>query len=188
VLVATGAGDRLGLVCDETGEPLPAAMLPYCGRPMLSGLLRDLTAREYLYYRIFGEQHTTPVAIMTSDAKGNHRRVTEALQEHKYFARPKSSFRLFCQPLVPVLEACTGRWVLPEAMKPSMKPGGHGAIWKLMHDHGIFDWLADQGSNSYNCSPSLASARLCHHLVVRAEHSLVRMRTAVAVRPSSHFD
>lgn len=31
-------------------------------------------AREYLYYKLFGKQLTTPVAIMTSAAKGNHRR------------------------------------------------------------------------------------------------------------------
>lgn len=23
-----------------------------------------------------------------------------------------------------------------------LKPGGHGAIWKLMHDQGVFDWLS----------------------------------------------
>eukprot|EP00892_Ulva_mutabilis_P001452 jgi/Ulvmu1/11307/UM074_0022.1 len=140
-----GAGDRLGLVCDDTGEPLPSAMLPYCGRPMIAGLLRDLTAREYLHFRLFGSQHTTPVAIMTSDAKGNHRRVSEVLAAARHFGRPARSFRLFCQPLVPVLEAATGLWVLPAAMRPSLKPGGHGAIWKLMHDNGIFDWLAREG-------------------------------------------
>lgn len=26
-----------------------------------------------------------------------------------------------------------------------MKPGGHGVIWKLMIDTGVFDWLAAQG-------------------------------------------
>ena len=26
-----------------------------------------------------------------------------------------------------------------------MKPGGHGVIWKLMIDAGVFDWLASQG-------------------------------------------
>lgn len=40
-----GAGDRLGLLCDVTQEPLPAAMLPYCGRLMLEGLVRDLQVR-----------------------------------------------------------------------------------------------------------------------------------------------
>ena len=38
----TGAGDRLGLRCDATGECVPTAMLPYCGRTLLEGLLRDL--------------------------------------------------------------------------------------------------------------------------------------------------
>ena len=37
-----GAGDRLGLKCEVTGESVPTAMLPYCGRTLLSGLLRDL--------------------------------------------------------------------------------------------------------------------------------------------------
>jgi UDP-N-acetylglucosamine pyrophosphorylase len=26
-----------------------------------------------------------------------------------------------------------------------MKPGGHGAIWKLMRDEGVFDWLRAGG-------------------------------------------
>ena len=141
-----GAGDRLGLICDDTGDPLPAALLPYCGRPIFSGLLRDLTAREYLFYRTFGRQLCTPVAIMTSDAKGNHARVTAMLEQHAFFGRPRESVRLFNQPLVPVLEVLTGQWVLPEALRPSLKPGGHGAIWKLMHDHGIFEWLEGQGA------------------------------------------
>jgi hypothetical protein len=41
-LGGTGAGDRLGLKCDVTGDSLPAAVLPYTGRPMLELLIRDL--------------------------------------------------------------------------------------------------------------------------------------------------
>lgn len=37
-----GAGDRLGLRCEATGEALPTAVLQYCGRPLLESLLRDL--------------------------------------------------------------------------------------------------------------------------------------------------
>ena len=37
-----GAGDRLGLKCDVTGDSVPTAMLPYCGRTLLAGLIRDL--------------------------------------------------------------------------------------------------------------------------------------------------
>lgn len=37
-----GSGDRLGLVDKETGHCLPVAMLPFCGRTLLEGLIRDL--------------------------------------------------------------------------------------------------------------------------------------------------
>lgn len=47
--------------------------------------------------------------------------------------------------MVPVVGAEDGRWLLPGRLAPAMKPGGHGAIWKLMLDQGIFDWLAHHG-------------------------------------------
>jgi hypothetical protein len=31
-------------------------MLPYCGRTMMEGLMRDLQAREALYYKLTGKQ------------------------------------------------------------------------------------------------------------------------------------
>jgi hypothetical protein len=44
--------------------------------------------------------------------------------------------------MVPVVGAADGRWPLAGPLAPMMKPGGHGAIWKLMLDEGIFAWLA----------------------------------------------
>lgn len=41
-----GAGDRLGLVDPNTGECLPAALLPFCGRTLLEGLIRDLQVQD----------------------------------------------------------------------------------------------------------------------------------------------
>jgi UDP-N-acetylglucosamine pyrophosphorylase len=52
--------------------------------------------------------------------------------------------RVICQPLVPVVSVEDGRWVLPQSLAPMMKPGGHGAIWKLMLDRGAFSWLASR--------------------------------------------
>ena len=106
-----GAGDRLGLVDEMTGESLPAALLSYNGRTLIEGLIRDLTAREWLYYKVFGKQHVTPVAAMTSAAKGNHSRISTLIAQHDYFGRGESSFRLFEQPLVPVVTTLGGRWV-----------------------------------------------------------------------------
>ena len=54
-------------------------------------------AREYLHYRVFGERHITPVAIMTSAAKRNHWRVSSLLQQNNFFGRGANSFRLFEQ-------------------------------------------------------------------------------------------
>lgn len=144
ILPLGGAGDRLGLVCESTGDPLPTAVLPYCGRSLLEALVRDLQAREYLYYCLNGAQHTTPMAIMTSDAKGNHQRVFELLESQGWFGRGVESFRLFRQPMVPVVAAADGRWLLDGPQRPVMKPGGHGAIWKLMLDEGVFDWLTGE--------------------------------------------
>ena len=108
---------------------------------------------------------------MTSAAKGNHQRVQKLLADSNWFGRGKESFRhglvspssflsgmsqfhcadpeqdsyascrLFEQPMVPVVSAEDGSWLLPEPLRPLMKPGGHGAIWKLMLDEGVFTWL-----------------------------------------------
>ncbi|KAH9767193.1 UTP--glucose-1-phosphate uridylyltransferase 3 [Citrus sinensis] len=127
-----GSADRLGLVDHETGECLPAAMLPYCGRTLLEGLIRDL-------------QCITPVAIMTSSAKNNHERITSLCERLRWFGRGQSSFQLFEQPLVPAVDAEDGQWLVMRPFAPVCKPGGHGAIWKLAHDKGIFKWFHDNG-------------------------------------------
>ncbi|KAK4792547.1 hypothetical protein SAY86_022982 [Trapa natans] len=140
-----GSGDRLGLVDPDTGECLPAAMLPYCGQTLLESLIRDLQAREYLHYKLYGRQCITPVAIMTSSAKKNHERITSLCKKVEWFGRGQSSFRLFEQPLVPVVCAEDGQWIVQKPCMPVCKPGGHGVLWKLAYDKGVFGWFYDHG-------------------------------------------
>ncbi|KAK6932981.1 hypothetical protein RJ641_035875 [Dillenia turbinata] len=140
-----GSADRLGLVDPDTGECLPAAMLPYCGRTLLEGLIRDLQAREFLYYKIYGKQCITPVAIMTSSAKSNHERITALCERLRWFGRGRSNFQLFEQPLVPAVSADDGQWLVSEPFTPLCKPGGHGVMWKLAYDRGIFKWFHEHG-------------------------------------------
>lgn len=139
-----GAADRLHLVDAATGLELPAAKLEFAGCTLLETLLRDLMARERLYYCLFGAQITTPVAIMTSEEKDNHRHVLQICEENHWFGRPKESFRLFAQPLVPAVDE-KGNWYKIGSCRPLLKPGGHGAIWKLARDVGVFDWLRSLG-------------------------------------------
>lgn len=67
----------------------PAAVR--CPRPALPSSCRQ--AREYLYWRVHGRQATTPVAIMTSAAKGNHWRVEAAFEAAGWFGRGRDAFR-----------------------------------------------------------------------------------------------
>ncbi|XP_020114095.1 UTP--glucose-1-phosphate uridylyltransferase 3, chloroplastic [Ananas comosus] len=140
-----GAGDRLGLVDPVTGECLPAALLPYCGRTLLEGLIRDLQAREFLYFKIYGRQTITPVAIMTSSVKNNHEHVTALCERLNWFGRGRQNFEFFEQPLVPVVAAKDGKWLISRSLFPVCKPGGHGAVWKLAYDKGIFQWFYRYG-------------------------------------------
>lgn len=138
-----GAGDRLHLTEEKTGRPLPAARLQFCGRSLLELLVRDLWGREYLYYKLFGIQQCTPVLLMTSLEKANDQEITLICHEHEWFGRPKSAFFTIVQPLVPVL-TIDGKWAVDKLMRPLLKPGGHGVIWKLAKDFGGFKWLRHQ--------------------------------------------
>ncbi|SCA63195.1 Uncharacterized protein SCG7086_AL_00280 [Chlamydiales bacterium SCGC AG-110-P3] len=139
-----GAGDRLNLLDIDSGEQLPAARLIYDGRTLFENLVTDLQAREYLRYRLTGRQVTTPVAVMTSKEKNNHSHITEICKEAGWFGRGKESFRFFEQPLVPVLTEA-GDFSMKAPLQMNVKPGGHGVIWKLAVDSGVFEWLADRG-------------------------------------------
>ncbi|KAJ0909462.1 putative UTP--glucose-1-phosphate uridylyltransferase [Helianthus annuus] len=131
-----GSADRLGLVDSVTGECLPAAMLPFVATPCWK-------AREFLYFKLFGEQCITPVAMMTSSAKNNHEHITSLCERSKWFGRGRSNFRLFEQPLVPAISAEDGQWLAKGQFLPVCKPGGHGVIWKLAYEKGVFQWFRD---------------------------------------------
>lgn len=138
-----GAADRLDLHEDATGMPLPAAMLFFEGRTLLEGLIRDVQAKEYLYYKLFKKQVITPIAMMTSQEKSNQSHIINLCKSHQYFNRPKESYFFFLQPLVPVITK-EGNWSMTTPFQLTLKPGGHGVIWKVAQEYGAFEWLAKQ--------------------------------------------
>ncbi len=138
-----GAGDRLNLKDDETNNPLPAASLHFCGKTLLEGLIHDLEAREYLHFKLTGKKVTTPIALMTSAEKDNDHLIKEILKNNNWFGRPQESFKIFCQPLVPLITV-EGHWSMSDVLIPTLKPGGHGVIWKVAEDNGVFDWFTQQ--------------------------------------------
>lgn len=134
-----GLGSRLNLM-SKTAEPLPAACLPFCGRTLLEGLIRDVQAREFLYYRLFNKHVCVPIAMMTSLEKKNAQRVRMICEKRKWFGRPRESFLLFSQISVPVITE-EGKWSMKSPLEPNLQPGGHGALWKAAEERGVFFWF-----------------------------------------------
>jgi hypothetical protein len=140
-----GLGSRLNLL-SKTQEPLPAACLPFCGRSLLEGLVRDVQAREFLFYRLFNRQVTVPLAMMTSLEKQNAARIESVCEKRGWFGRPKESFFLFSQLSVPVVIQ-EGKWSMKAPLEMNLQPGGHGALWKAAEEKGVFFWLQSQEKN-----------------------------------------
>jgi len=141
-----GAADRLSLCNEETGAFQIAATLEFAEKSLLERLIEDLQAREYLYWKLFGEQITVPVALMSSQEKNGTAHLKKMLEEKNWFGRRKESFFLFSQPLVPSLSP-EGEWCKIGTNELLLKPGGHGVIWKLAKESGVFDWLKEQGKH-----------------------------------------
>lgn len=135
-----GAGERLNLINEKTGAPLPVAKLSFLGRSLLEGMIRDLQAREYLYYKLFKKQITVPVVFMTSLEKNNHQYIKEICRNHHWFGRGNENFYFITQPQVPVLTE-QGHWSLTAPLDVTFKPGGHGVLWKLAEEKGAFSWF-----------------------------------------------
>lgn len=138
-----GAGDRMDLV-NESGEPLPAAVLSFCGHTLLDRLIRDVEAREYLVYKLTGKRLETKIGLMTSFEKRNDDHIRANLQKKNWFGRPKHSFYLFTQGQVPVLDN-KGNWLLKEPYKLIFKPGGHGVLWGQAVKEGLFSAFKESG-------------------------------------------
>lgn len=139
-----GAGDRLDLRDEASGEALPAAFLPLGGASLLEGLMCDCQANEFLYWKLFGKQLTVPIAMMTSYEKNNDSHIASICEKNHYFGRPEDSLRRFIQPLVPVITE-DGNFSQSAPLVLKLKPGGHGVLWKLAAEEGLFDWFKTLG-------------------------------------------
>lgn len=173
-----GAADRLSLRDEMTGKHLPAARLSFCGRSLVESLITDLEGREYLYYKLFGRQIITPIAIMASEEKSNRENIEAIFEENHWFGRPKESIRIFTQPLVPVMNK-KGEWTLKAPLKLLCRPGGHGVVWKCAEDAGIFDWFANLGRK-------YAIVRQVNNLVSGTDHGLLSF-AGVGITKQSAF-
>ena len=147
IYVAGGLGSRLNLISSDKDQ-LPAAYLPFLGRTLLEGMVRDLQAREFIYYRLFKKMVVVPIAIMTSHEKNNDFRIREICKQRGWFGRGEENFLIFPQLSVPVIDL-EGRWLMKAPLDPVVQPGGHGAIWLLAEKKGVFCWFERQEKSHF---------------------------------------
>lgn len=138
-----GAGERLNLCDPISKEALPVALLQFWEHSLLEGLIRDLQGREYLFFKLFKKQITTPLILMTSQEKNADLHIRTLCKKRHFFGRPESSIFFCTQPLVPVL-TIEGNWSLIAPLTLNLKPCGHGVVWKVCRDSGAFAWLKKQ--------------------------------------------
>lgn len=138
IYVLGGAADRLNFRDASSGESLPAALFMFQGVSLLEGLFRDLQAREYLHYKLYGWQEETPVVMMTSSKSASL--IIDYCRKKNWFGRSEGSIKVITQPLVPLI-SIKGEWCVEKPLSLVLRPGGHGALWKLALEEGVFDWL-----------------------------------------------
>ena len=138
-----GAGDRLNLHDEQTKKPLPAAKLNFLGKTLLEIMIDDIEALEYLYFKTYHKKILLPICIMTSDEKNNHEYIKELLEINNYYNRDKNNFFLFKQLSVPMISK-EGNWISQSPLNVTLKPAGHGVLWKLMKEKKAFTWLKEK--------------------------------------------
>jgi hypothetical protein len=138
-----GSSDRFNLQDPKTKENLPLAFYNFAGKNLLEHLVEQTQALESLYFQTYQKSISCPIVLMTSEAKGNREKIEHFLKEKNYFGRKKESFCVCHQISVPMISE-KGTWILEGPLSVSVKPGGHGALWKTMLDQNAFDFLFSQ--------------------------------------------
>ena len=131
MLVAGGQGTRLGF-------PHPKGMFPIgpiSGRTLFQMLFDQMRAAERRYGVVL------PLYIMTSPATDEETRAYLASQS--YFGASASQVTVFCQGVMPAVDASSGRLLLAEKDELFLAPDGHGGMLAAFEKSGA---LADAQS------------------------------------------
>lgn len=114
ILVAGGQGTRLGFDHPKGMFPLG----PVSGRTLFQILIERLRAVAKRYGA------SIPLYLMTSPA--THEETVAFLAEHDRFGLDKEDLRIFCQGVMPAVDAQTGKLLLAERDSLALSPDGHG--------------------------------------------------------------
>ena len=88
--------------------------------------------------RRYGVQ--VPLYVMTSDA--THDETQTFLNEHRCFGLNPKNVRLFCQGVMPAVDAATGKILFAEKGTIALSPDGHGGMLAALAASGGLDDIA----------------------------------------------
>lgn len=115
---------------------------------------------------------------MTSVEKNNHHHILNICKELHWFGRPSDSFYFFIQPVVPVI-TIDGNWSLAAPLTLTLKPCGHGVLWKLAAEQGVLNWFESLGR--HHCL-----IRQINNPVAGTDHSLFAL-TGIGCHENKYF-
>ena len=133
ILVAGGQGSRLGFDLPKSMYPIG----PLSNRTLLQIHIEKIRAVAKRY------QVSVPLYLMTSPA--THQATVEFLRENDRFGFPESDLHVFCQGMMPAVDAKTGELLLAEKGKLFQSPDGHGGTLLALEKSGCVADIAQRG-------------------------------------------
>jgi UDP-N-acetylglucosamine/UDP-N-acetylgalactosamine diphosphorylase len=133
LLVAGGQGTRLGF--DKPKGMFPIG--PVTGASLYQILCEGVAS--------VTQRHgcEVPLYVMTSPA--THDETQSFLQQHKRFGLSAAAVRLFCQGMLPALDATTGQALLSAADQLALSPDGHGGMVQALAKSGCLEDAEQRG-------------------------------------------
>jgi UDP-N-acetylglucosamine/UDP-N-acetylgalactosamine diphosphorylase len=191
ILVAGGQGTRLGF-------PHPKGMYPL-GPVSRRSLFQILIDR----LRAVGKRYGVEIPLYVMTSPSTHDETERFLTDHRWFGADADSIRLFCQGVMPSVDAETGKALLASCGSLALSPDGHGGMLSALESSGLLEDMSDRGVRHlfYGqidnpllpvCDPRLLGAHAMAQsemstLAVRKRSPLEKVGNLVSIAGRSHI-
>jgi UDP-N-acetylglucosamine/UDP-N-acetylgalactosamine diphosphorylase len=191
ILVAGGQGTRLGF-------PHPKGMYPL-GPVSRRSLFQILIDR----LRAVGKRYGVEIPLYVMTSPSTHDETVKFLTDHRWFGADADSIRLFCQGVMPSVDAETGKALLASCGSLALSPDGHGGMLSALQSSGLLDDMSHRGVRHlfYGqidnpllpvCDPRLLGAHAMAQsemstLAVRKRSPLEKVGNLVSIAGRSHI-
>ena len=132
ILTAGGQGSRLGFEHPKGMYPIG----PLSDRTLYQIILEHTHAR--------AKQFDTRIPMYIMSSPPTHEESTKFLTENKFFNYPKDDVRIFCQGVMPAVNA-DGKLLLADKDRIFVSPDGHGGTLAALDASGSLQDLIDRG-------------------------------------------